>query len=76
MARQYAVPALGVATLIDPRDPRIVGLHQQLGAQIRTGCPHPCGDVLAWYSLRPDVQDIATSPLLEQFLLFGRLLEI
>ena len=75
MARQYQIPAIGLATLIDPQYPPIIRLHQKLGGQIRTDYQYPSGDLIAWYPLQPEYVDIATPTLGEQFQEFGKLLE-
>jgi len=75
MAQRYALPAIGVVTLIDPTYTPIVQLHQKHGGQTRADCQYPGGDVIAWYPAQPDYKDIATPVLVEQLQQFGRLLE-
>jgi hypothetical protein len=75
LAQQYQMPAIGVTTLIDSKYAPIVGLHQKLGGQIRTDYQYPSGDIVAWYPLQPEYEDISTSSLGEQLQRFGQLLD-
>jgi hypothetical protein len=76
MARQYQIPAVGVATLIDPKYVPIVRLHQKQGGQIRSDYQCPSGDLIVWYPLRRGYEDITTPILGEHLRQFGQLLEI
>jgi hypothetical protein len=75
IAQQYQLPAIGVATLIDPQYAPIVGLHQKQGGQIRADYQYPSGDVIVWYPMQRKYEDIVTPILGEQLRQFGRLLE-
>ena len=76
MAQRYQIPAIGVATLIDPNHAPIVRLHQKLAGQIRLDYQYPSGDVIAWYPLQPEYAEIATPVLGDQLQQFGQLLEV
>jgi len=76
MARQYQIPAIGVASLIDPQYSPIVRLHQKQGGQIRKDHQYSSGDIIVWYPMQQEYEDIATSILGEQLYKFGQLLDI
>jgi GNAT superfamily N-acetyltransferase len=75
VARQYGIPAIGVTTLIDPKYAPIVCLHQKQGGQIRTDYQYPSGDIIVWYPMRREYEDIPTSCVGEQLQQFGWLLD-
>ena len=54
MARQYQIPAIGVASLIDPQYSPIVRLHQKQGGQIRKDYQYSSGDIIVWYPIIVD----------------------
>jgi hypothetical protein len=74
-ARHHQLPAIGAVTLIDPQYVPIVRLHQKQGGQIRTDHPYPSGDIIVWYPMQKEYEDIPTACLGEQLQQFGRLLE-
>ena len=76
MARQYQIPTIGVASLIDPQYSPIVRLHQKQGGQIRKDYQYSSGDIIVWYPMQQEYGDITTSILGEQLHKFGQLLEI
>jgi hypothetical protein len=75
IAHQYQIPAIGLPTLIDPNYAPIVCLHQKLGGQIRTDYQYPSGDIIAWYPMQPEYEDIPTRTLEERLHQFGKLLQ-
>jgi len=75
IAQQYQIPAIGVTTLIDPKYAPIVRLHQKQGGQIRADFQYPSGDVIVWYPMQREYEDIPTLWLGEQLQQFGQLLQ-
>jgi GNAT superfamily N-acetyltransferase len=75
IARLYQLPAIGVTTLIDPNYAPIVQLHKKQGGQIRTDYQYPSGDIIVWYPMQREYEDIPTLYLEQQLQQFGRLLE-
>lgn len=74
-AQRYQIPVMGVTTLIDPQYAPIVRLHQKQAGQIRTDYQYPSGDIIVWYPMQLEVENIPTMCLAEQLQQFGRLLE-
>ena len=74
MSLQYDLPALGVASLVDPHYLPVIRLHQKLGGQIRTDYTYPSGDLIVWYPLLDDLARVETPGLAQQLQQFGQVL--
>jgi GNAT superfamily N-acetyltransferase len=72
LSLQYALPVLGIVSLVDPHYLPVIRLHQKLGGQIRTDYPYPSGDLIVWYPLSDDLARVETSGLAQQLQQFGR----
>lgn len=63
MALHYELPALGVASLVDPQYTPVIRLHQKLGGQVRTDYVYTSGDIIVWYPLLDNLVAIETQAL-------------
>jgi len=75
MALQFELPAIGVASLADPRYQPVIRLHEKLGGQVRTDYTYPSGDIIVWYPLLDDFACIETQILAQQFQQFSQILK-
>jgi GNAT superfamily N-acetyltransferase len=75
VARWYQVPVIGLASLIDPQYEPIVQLHQKLSGQIRRDYAYPSGDLIVWYPMMLEYENVSTRNLGEQLQQFAALLE-
>jgi GNAT superfamily N-acetyltransferase len=75
MALQYELPAVGVASLLDPHYRPVIRLHEKLGGQVRTDYTYPSGDIIVWYPMLNGFAGVETQTLAQQFQQFGRLLK-
>ncbi len=74
LSMQYELPAIGVASLVDPQYLPVIRLHEKLKGQVRTDYSYPSGDIIVWYPLSDGFAHVETQTLAQQFQQFGRLL--